>query len=418
MEVFNPWWFREEDQTYTAWKNSRPNWVPREINEISMRPFSLNFLVGPRQVGKTTLLKILIHNLLERLNEKSIFYYSCDELSDYKELSEVLDSYIKSKNAWSIKSSYIFLDEITFVDEWWRALKAKIDSGQMTHDVITITGSSSIELLTVKETFPGRRGYGKDIILRPLSFSSYVEVASAIKLKKAEAIEDIKIAMEYNKIYQNMLADLLLDYLDSGGFPAPVKEKAERGKVSEQTKKSILDWLRVDWGKVGRSDNYMKETISFLLKAQCTPISWLGIAKNTSIGSQNTAQAYVETLEKLLVVKILHLIDPSGKIAYRKNKKIHFTDPLFYRIFSEYVNSQFYDSSQVEGTIASHLARLMPVYYWRNSSEMDIIALAKNEQIGVEVKWGYHESRRPRHLKDYIELNKISIPLFLASLSC
>jgi hypothetical protein len=47
---------------------------------------SLNFVVGPRQVGKTTALKISIHDLLRRRNPKGTFYYSCDELSDYREL--------------------------------------------------------------------------------------------------------------------------------------------------------------------------------------------------------------------------------------------------------------------------------------------------------------------------------------------
>jgi predicted AAA+ superfamily ATPase len=418
MEQFNPWWFKEEDPVYTAWKDSNPKWIPKEINELSLEPFSLNFLVGPRQVGKTTLLKILIHNIAEKMNEKSIFYYSCDELTDYRELSNVLDSYLKSKDAWGIKNSYVFLDEITFVDEWWRALKAKIDSGKMLHNVVTITGSASIELIKGKETFPGRRGHGKDVIMRPLSFASYVEAVSVIRPKKAKEIDKITEAMESNKVFQGMLSNFFLDYLDAGGFPAPVKEKVVKGKVSEQIKKAILDWLRVDWGKIGRSDNYMKETLSFLLGSHCTPISWLSIAKNTSMGSPNTAQAYIETLENLLVANVLFLLEPDGKIVYRKNKKVHFTDPLYYKIFSEYTNTEYHQPCQVEGIVASHLARVAPVYYWRNSSEVDVVTLVNGLPVGLEVKWSYHLARKPRHLSKYIETNKDSIPLFLASFDC
>jgi predicted AAA+ superfamily ATPase len=78
MERFNPWWVNEEDPAYTAWKNSGVKWVPKELQKISLRPFSLNFLVGPRQVGKTTLLRILIHKLASGSNGKGVFYYSCD----------------------------------------------------------------------------------------------------------------------------------------------------------------------------------------------------------------------------------------------------------------------------------------------------------------------------------------------------
>ncbi|MEM0121197.1 MAG: hypothetical protein QW688_07170 [Thermoprotei archaeon] len=115
--------------------------------------------------------------------------------------------------------------------------------------------------------------------------------------------------------------------MHTSGFPAAEKEQAERGRVSETTKKSMLDWLRVDWAKVGKSEAYMKEVLSFLLRAGCTPVSWLSITKNTSIGSSNTAQSYVETLEKLLVVKTLELVEPSGRVAHRKTRKYTLPTP-------------------------------------------------------------------------------------------
>lgn len=88
MEDQNPWWKGEEDEVYEGWKTSEIKWIPELIKEISLKPFSLHFLVGPRQVGKTTLLKIFIQNLLKRSEAKGIFYYSCDELSDYRELGK------------------------------------------------------------------------------------------------------------------------------------------------------------------------------------------------------------------------------------------------------------------------------------------------------------------------------------------
>ncbi|MEM0322199.1 MAG: hypothetical protein QW613_07400, partial [Thermoprotei archaeon] len=37
------------------------------------------------------------------------------------------------------------------------------------------------------------------------------------------------------------------------------------------------------------------------------------------------------------------------------------------------------------------------------------------KQLGIEVKWGYHRSIKPRHIKEYITLDKQTLPLFLAS---
>ena len=87
MESFNPWWKREPDLAVQRWSDLQVRWVPQEMSELSLSPFALNFLSGPRQVGKTTMLKLLINQLIveSRLDPRSIFYYSCDELSDYRE---------------------------------------------------------------------------------------------------------------------------------------------------------------------------------------------------------------------------------------------------------------------------------------------------------------------------------------------
>ncbi|MDT7858863.1 MAG: hypothetical protein RQ930_02340 [Candidatus Aenigmarchaeota archaeon] len=65
----NPWWKDkaeiENDEDIRKWKEGKRKWIPSEINEISLKLFSLDFVFGPRQVGKTTLLKLLIKKLLD-----------------------------------------------------------------------------------------------------------------------------------------------------------------------------------------------------------------------------------------------------------------------------------------------------------------------------------------------------------------
>ncbi|WP_289230765.1 hypothetical protein [Candidatus Korarchaeum cryptofilum] len=61
MEEQNPWWKGKDlvknDPDLRKWLNSKIKWVPEIINDVSLEPFSLNFIFGPRQVGKTTLIK-------------------------------------------------------------------------------------------------------------------------------------------------------------------------------------------------------------------------------------------------------------------------------------------------------------------------------------------------------------------------
>ncbi|MEM0121196.1 MAG: hypothetical protein QW688_07165 [Thermoprotei archaeon] len=64
------------------------------------------------------------------------------------------------------------MDEVTFVNEWWRALKSRIDNGSLSRDVVTVSGSAGIELVKGRKAFLGRRGKVVDITLTPLRFSS------------------------------------------------------------------------------------------------------------------------------------------------------------------------------------------------------------------------------------------------------
>ncbi len=275
----------ETDELYEEWKNKDVKWIPNLINEIPLEPCSLHFLVGPRQIGKTTLLKILIHEkLLKKLDPRSIFYYSCDEITDFEELGDILNTYISARKKWGLKNSIIILDEITFVDEWYRAIKSRIDKGFFKRDVLIVTGSSSLEILKGKEMFPGRRGNGRDIIFYPMSFSEFVEKFGSISLRKIplKEIMDVNRAMIANKIFYSTIDDVFRKYLITGGFPLAIIDLFSAGKVSLKTIKTCLDWLIGDWKKFGKSEKFMKEVISFIIRARLSPISWLSIAKEIS----------------------------------------------------------------------------------------------------------------------------------------
>ncbi len=415
MERYNPWWINEEDYAYLEWKNADINWIPQVVDKLSMRPFSLNFIYGPRQVGKTTALKILIHRLIEKNDAKSIFYYSCDELTDHRELGEILDNYLSARKAFNIKSSYIFLDEVTFVKDWWRAVKSRIDSGQLSGDVVTITGSASMELMKHTELFPGRRGSGEDHIMMPLNFSRYTHIFSGIE-PLTGGISGIERNVQANRMYSETLRNLFLQYIKTGGFPLAVRDYHRFGKVLPTTLKTYLDWMRGDWLKAGKNERYMKEVLSYIIRASGTPISWNGISSETSIKSSHTAQDYVSVLEGTFSSLVLHLLSQDSRVMYRKNKKVHFSDPLMFRIFSDYTGVDYSEDWLIEAVSASIVSRQCPVFYWRNSSEVDIVCNTEGGQIGFEVTKGVKRWKKPHHIQKAYLLDRESIHLYLASI--
>jgi len=236
--------------------------------------------------------------------------------------------------------------------------------GVFRNDVIIVSGSASLEILKQKEYFPGRRGSGRDIVFHPLSFSQYLKALKNLETAKRD-LTQIGCFMKTNRVRQNLLNEFFNKYLLTGGFPIPMEEMYTRGRISFETRKTYIDWLKNDFAKLGRNEAYMKEILAYIVGARLAPISWLSISRETSVSSPHTTQAYVGDLERLFVVKILNFLDVDSKIIHRKNKKIHITDPFLYDTVCELVNMKPVEDDKLESIVATHLARKYPVFYWR-----------------------------------------------------
>jgi len=120
--------------------------------------------------------KLLISELLKGRSSGSIFYFNCDLASDSKELRDVLNFYRRFKERNGVKSSIIFLDEVTGLEGWWRVVKGYVDLGLLERDALVLLGSASFRFKGFSEAFPGRRGMGRTVEVLPLSFPEYARV--------------------------------------------------------------------------------------------------------------------------------------------------------------------------------------------------------------------------------------------------
>jgi predicted AAA+ superfamily ATPase len=385
----NPWWkgkeYFEKDHDYLKWLEKKIRWMPKIIKEIELRPFSLNFIFGPRQVGKTTALKLLIKDLLQHTEPKAIFYFRCEEIADYKELDELLRTYLEFRDREKIESSVILLDEITFPKEWWRAIKGFIDDGVFKNDVLILTGSSSLAIKKEIEQFPGRRGHGKNIIMWPLNFKEFVQIVYPDLAKKLRGNpqKDILFLKEINKA--------LSDYFNCGGFPLAINSYFEKGYINQEVKDTYLTWIKNDLAKVGRNDSIAREILKSILAKMPSALSWEGISKEISIKSPKTVHAYINILKELFVLHISYFIDPNTiSIKFGKNKKINLADPIYFHIFEDWclVKIKEKESVMAESILASHLYRKhKEVFYWKNREEIDCIVRDGNVLKGYECKW-------------------------------
>ena len=133
LQQHNPWWFREElildDEKIADYEREAYQYVPPILSEFPVNTDAILTLRGPRQIGKSTSMKLLIRNLLleSKIPKKHIFYFSLDRIEDYNQLYELIDCYIRNVRPGNPQRLYVFLDEISFVREWQRGVKALAD---------------------------------------------------------------------------------------------------------------------------------------------------------------------------------------------------------------------------------------------------------------------------------------------------
>src|SRR3990170_977779 len=96
LTTANSWWVDraaiEYDQHIRAWVEAPTRWTPRVVQELDLAAPAIYTLRGPRQVGKTTALKLMIRRSMQELPEDEVLYYSCDLDDDPDAIREVVQT--------------------------------------------------------------------------------------------------------------------------------------------------------------------------------------------------------------------------------------------------------------------------------------------------------------------------------------
>jgi len=393
----NPWWRGLEDHTLLEWNNRKIKWIPKWIDKINLNPFSLNFVFGPRQVGKTTGLKLLINKLLRDTDPMNILYFNCDFLPDISSLRRLLDWYLEFRKSYNVESSYIFLDEISSIPEWWRIIKGYIDLGVFKNDVLILSGSSSWKLKGSMELFPGRRGGGRDIVVMPLSFREFL-LAHGIRISlTGDWMRDMDRLMTNEDIKK-----LFNKYIISGGFPLSINQ-------DPTAETSFIKALEGELLRLDRKMHIVKAIISTIFDKAPSPLSYSTIGKAVGV-SYKTIEDYLYILKNLYILDLAYFREGKN-IIWRKEKKIFFIDPFIVRTLSYWSGTEYLESAFYEWIVQSHLQRRYnDIYYYRNSYEIDCIA----DDLYIEVKLGKPHRRYPRNV--YI-IDKEQLPFFITAIA-
>ena len=273
-------------------------------------------LNGPRQVGKTSLLKLLKKELIRQgIAEENIFYLNLEELnilSDLNEDPKNLLKYIVDKGS----KNYFFIDEIQYLDNPSNFLKQLYDEYSEKIKIIA-TGSSSLELKAVlQDSLAGRK---VSFLVKPLDFKEYLQFKEFDSLRYLDK-KDIPAQIKDNFDKQ------LEEYLIYGGMPAVVLQ-SDYQKKQKMLNEYINTYINKDIRSIGKINSISSfNAVVRILASQIGNLLNISDLSNNADISRRKVERYIDLLEYTFVLNKVIPFYKNTRKQIVKMPKVYFFD--------------------------------------------------------------------------------------------
>lgn len=431
----NPWWVRENwagDDPHLRRLKAQPVVLPSPlVDRFDLDSAGVHTIRGPRQVGKSTDLKLLAERALrDGFQGRQVIYLALD-LLEGQQPRAVSRAIERAKQlAASTGRSLLLLDEVSVVPGWQTAVKELWDRGVIDDDVVVCTGSSAIDLASgTAERLPGRRGRGRDHLVLPQAFDAFAnatdpDIPSSPRLDLEALFSKAgRQALIGAQVYIPKLNAALERYLRFGGLPAAVAE-AVTGAVQPSEDVLRLQWdsLLREVSRKGASEPAARALLERVVRSLGSKTNWSHMAREMGVPlgrrsrgnpDYKTVQDYIEYLAKgyfLLIVYFWKRDSDSSSVG--RDKKLYFGDPLLHGVALEICcpGRPVDLPALVENAVALALYRryepqnrqiggfLDPedLHVWETSkgNEVDFVCGPRSTLDVVEVKYQEHIDRR------------------------
>lgn len=440
----NPWWRVDADRAVAAdpklhtVEAALVRWAPTTI-PFDFEQDLVYVLRGPRQVGKSTLLKLCIRQLLEAgRTPRRVCYVDVESagVTSYAALLELLIGYLDWVNDdMDIEGQggriAILLDEVTIEPQWSTAIRVLSDEGRLRNVTLIATGSNSGDLDAGGDRLPNRRGKGSDLDwqLHPLSFRDYLDltepaIARALpRLTGTQRFDPTAVwhAAREAQLYQDVLESRFFRYLTTGGFLLAINEELTHQRVPSYIYDTYRSAILGEVARLGRSDDVLRPVVAWLDGRLGQEFDWSQMAAETAAGTHVTMRELVTVIERAFVWHVYWrtLQSTSGAgctPALRSPKKLYPADPLTWHTLAawsrgnrpawEMTLETLADPTKVghlvESIVADHLRRIAGpyAYYYRNKEgqELDFVVCEHGTPTGkLEIKYRNTISDRDRY---------------------
>ncbi len=318
-------------------------------------------LLGPRQVGKTTLLQEIWKH------QKNILWINADNIEDREIFNQPSATRLKA-----LMGNY----KIVIIDEAQRindiGVKLKLITDELKHIQLIATGSSSFELANqINEPLTGRKF---EYQLYPISFTELVN--------NSNLLEELKM-LNHRLIY--------------GSYPDVINNAGNEKEILQQLVSSYLYKDILEWNRIKKSDKIIKllQAIAFQVGNQ---VSYNELAQTVGLNNE-TIESYINLLEQTFVIFRLNSFSRNLRNELKKSHKIYFYDngvrnalianynPVSLRndvgaLWENYLISERIKYCEYNKIYSNK-------YFWRTHSgqEIDYIEEREGKLFAYEFKW-------------------------------
>ncbi|MCX6270754.1 MAG: ATP-binding protein [Bacteroidetes bacterium] len=372
--------------------------IPRFYAELGkwLEPNKALIILGPRQVGKTTLLK----EFLVKTNYKYKFdtgdNLSIHQVFKDQKLGEIIQ--------YTYGYDLIAIDEAQRIPNIGQALKMMVDAVPGIR--IIATGSSSFELLgQIGEPLTGRK---RTLQLFPLSQLELSDIYNPFELK--EKLEEVLVFGSYPEVLIQNDTNMKIRILEELTGSYLLKDILELEKV--KSSRFLLDLLRILAYQIG------------------SEVSLTELSKKVGL-DYKTIGKYLDLLEKSFIIFNLRGFSRKLRKEITKKSKYYFYDngvrnalivnfnPLNIRndigqlwenfVFIERMKSRFYKEIHCNS------------YFWRtwDQKEIDLIEEREGKLFAYEFKWNEGKVKIPKDFTEAYQnaefkvINRENYPTFL-----
>jgi len=336
-------------------------------------------LLGPRQVGKSTLLQQLSSKFA-----KPVMWWNGDDADIRTILSNTTSTSLRALLG---KAKTLVIDEAQRVDNIGLSIKLIID--QLKDVKVIATGSSAFELANhINEPLTGRKW---EYNLFPFSFGEMVEENGLLAEKR-----------------------LLNHRLVYGYYPEIVNNPGGEEIRLKQLSDSYLYKDILTWEKIQKPDK-MEKLIQALAFQVGNEVSYNELGQLAGLDNQTT-EKYIDLLEKAFIVFRLGSLSRNLRNELKKSRKIYFYDNgirnAVINQFSPAVLRQDIGALW-ENFVISERVKFLAYkqincnqYFWRTHAQQEIDYIEERNGLmnAYEIKWNAKSNARfPKTFLDAYE---------------